>query len=322
MSVFIISHTVTMLVGQAQKNILTDLSKELLIYRIFILFPFEIVRNNQLVTTWRVRLYMCIMLLVYGTLRLFFLLENFDSALQFVLSSGKIWMFITIFDLVFSVISFVGILLNGLITNIHQIEFYQELQSFDMMLSANFGVFVKRSRTRGVNNCVLITNIVYNIFLFMSLFISGHMILNPYQQFAYLFTYYFSNNISILSAHMFVNCVQLCRERIQIVRKLLRNQNPCSMDNMEIVLQLYSRICKQIRLINSFMGLVVLLKVTRDFTLGSSIMYLMCTSFDKMEISGFAHILWIFSLGVFGTLLMAFIAEKLMTEVTLARILC
>lgn len=300
-----------------QPNILSDLRKELFIYRVFILFPFGILQNHQLVTTWRVKLYMYSVFLAYVTLRLTFLLEYYNSFFQFVQINGKIWMLITTFDLVFSALSFVGIFMNGLIMNIQQIEFYQELLKFDIMVKDIFGILVKRSRTRRINSSVMIASLAYNICLFcfhLSLN-SGITILNSFQQFAYFFTYCFFNVITITSAHMFINCAQLCRERLEIVRKLLQNQNRCS--TIAIVMQLYTQICKQILLINSFMGLVVLLKVIRDFTLGSSIMYLMCTSLDKREISEIAYILIMFSQAVIGTLLMVIIADKLMTEVTI-----
>lgn len=134
----------------------------------------------------------------------------------------------------------------------------------------------------------------------------GTTILSPYQHFAYFFTYYIGNIISLSSAILFINCVQLCRERLGIVKKLLCHQDLCSTESLETILKLYIRIRNQILLINSF--IVVLLKVAHDFTLGSSIMYLLCTS-------GILNFAWSFSQTVIGTLLMAIIAEMLTTEV-------
>lgn len=128
-----------------------------------------------------------------------------------------------------------------------------------------------------VNRWALIANIAYLIGDFTySWFYFSRTILSTYLNFALLCTYYFSNILNSASALHYVNCTQLCRERLKILRKILRNFRNYPTERLDVVLHLYIRISNQIFLINRFMGFVVLLKLTHDLTLGTSIAYKMC----------------------------------------------
>lgn len=303
-------------VRQAQRHILSDLKLELFIYRIFLLSPFEIQQNQKLATAWRVKLYICSALVVYVTLRIsfFLLFQGNDKILEYFSTNGKMFMYVAIFDLTFSSLFFVAIVLNGLITNTHQIKFYEDLHLFDEIILATISNPITRSRSRTANTCALIVALVYYIAYFCSsLIYIDTPILTPFQHFALLSTIYIDNILSLLTALYYVNCIQLCRERLEVIRKLLRNHSNFRTEQMHTVLQLYIRIRSQILLINRFMGFMVLLKITHDFTLCSSIMYLICSSLYRAEYI-FQIILW-FGETIVGTLLMALTAELLMTEV-------
>lgn len=303
----------------AARHILSDLRLELFIYRMLLLSPFQISRNHQLSTTWKLRLYMCSMLLFYITLRVTYCLqfENDNATFELLYYNGKLWMMVYLFDFLFSSLSFVGIVWNALTTSADQIEFFQELQHINAILLEAFGVSIKRSRIRTANNCLLVACIVYFIGYFLHSWTKlGATIMTPYQHFAYFFTYYLDNIISGLIALYYVACTQLCRELIAIIRKLLLNYCNFSTGQMEMVLQLYVRILNQISLISRFMGFVVLLKVAHDFTLGSSIVYLIFSSLsgDTIFQNFIRSIKW-FSHTVIGTILIIMSAEMLLTEV-------
>lgn len=157
-----------MSLNQKQPNILFDIRLELLIYRIVLLSPFEFLRNKQLYTTWKIKLYMYTLLVLYTSLRVSFclLFADGDATVKFFVYHGLVWMFVYFFDYVFSAVSVYGIALNGIITNIHQIEFFQQLHNFDVMLIANFGIPIKRSPTRSLSSCALIASLVYNFVAF------------------------------------------------------------------------------------------------------------------------------------------------------------
>lgn len=306
-----------MTVRPAQPNILTDLGLELLIYRILLQSPFEIQKDQQLVTTWRLRLYMCLMLLVYSALRVSFYwqFENND-AIEYFSNNGKLYMFADMFDQMFSALSIGAIFLNGFITNTQQIEFFQELHHFDLMLFNAFDIPIKRSRTRAAMSFALIFGLVYYFGYCISSVtgINTTTLLSNYQYIANTFTLYFANILSFLTAFYYCNCTQLCRERLSITRKLLRNPSNFSIEQMNTVLQLYVGIRSQILLINKFMGVVVLLKIAHDFALASFIVYLMCSSLYRVKDHILDLLLWLGE-AVIGPLLMTLTANMLMTEV-------
>lgn len=308
-----------MLVRRARPHILSELRLELFIYRILLLVPFEIQSDHHLASTWRIRLYMCSMLLVYVTLRVSYCLqfERNDETFQYFLSNGKVWMLVYMFNFVFSTLSFGCIILNGLFTSTHQIKFFQEFHNFDAILFADFGISIIRSRTRKVNSLALFLGFAYFIGYFLSSWAHPNTsIMNSFQLFSYFITEYFDNILNLLSALYYINCTQLCRERLVAVNKLLQNYCNFSNEQMDIVLQLYVRICIQISLINRFMGIVVLIKITHDFTLGSTIVYAICSSLYSAEIFKelFDLILWL-GQTIIGTLLITLIANMLITEV-------
>lgn len=300
-------------VGRAQLNILTDLSLELLVYRILLLSPFEILRNQQLATTWRVKLYVCTVFLVYVALRVFFCISlgPGNKLLQFFSYNGQIWMLVELFDFVFTVLSFGGIVMNGLVTSEHQIKFYQNLHEFDNKLAADFKVFIRRSRSRTLNRWTLIASLFYCIVDFFNSWIGYGPIMSSILKFSFLFPYYISNLLAFVSALQFVNCAQLCRERLAIVVKLLRCNGRT--ERLDKILHLYACIRKQIFRINKFMGFVVLLKLGHDFTMGTSIMFMICT-YDN-EITDLLHLIWWFGHTVIGTLLITLVAGILLAEV-------
>lgn len=305
-----------MSVRRAQRHILSDLKLELIIYRIFLLSPFEITQNHQLAKTWRTKLYMCSMLLVYAALRISFSLQfpGNNGTLQYFSTNGRMIMFVDLFDFTFSSVSFVATILNGLITSSQQIEFFEELHYFDKMLFTAFGIPTRRSRSRTAHSCTLFLGLVYLLGYFVSSLRNiFNTMLTPYQCLAYYFTFYLDAIVSLLTALYYVNCTQLCRERLAIIRIVLRNYRNLSTEQMDTVLEQYNRIRRQILLINRFMGFVLLLKIAHDFTLGSSIVYVMCSSLYRAE-NIFEIIFW-FVGTVIGTLLMIMGAEMLMTEV-------
>lgn len=306
-----------MSVRQTKPNILTDLSLELLIYRIVLLSPFEILHNQKLAITWRVRLYVYTALLVYAANRVFFCIRmvQINQFLEFFTITGPLWRYVELFDYVFTAVSFAGILTNGLVTSNHQIQFYQELHDFDTQLSADFKISVCRSRTRAINRWVLFANLVYSCgdFYYQYSWLSYSYILAPSLKLTFLFTFYVSDILVFVSAVQFISCTQLCRERLEIVVKLLRSY--CSNDPSERlgkILLLYARICSQIVRINKFMGFVVLLKLGHDFTMGTTLLFMMC-AYDNgitttFSISWFVHTL-------LGTILMTLLSGILIKEV-------
>lgn len=303
----------------AQRHILSELRLELLIYRILLIAPFEILRNQQLATTWKIRLYMCSMLLVYITLRVTYSVqfEDNDTTNEYLYNNGKLWMIVYLFDYIFSTLSFGGLVLNGLFTTTYQIEFFKELQHFDAILNAAFGVPIKRSRIRTANQWALVVGLAYFIgYFFKVLTKFGTTILTPYQHFAYYFTFYLDNILGLITALYFVTCTQLCAERLQCVRKLLRNYSNFSTKKLGIVLELYVRIRSQLFLINRFMGFLIILKISHDFSLGSSIVYMIFCSLkgDKVFNEFVTSIKW-FCETVIGTILMILAAEMLLAEV-------
>lgn len=305
-------------VSQEQPQILSDLSLELFIYRILLLSPFEIRRKHEIVTTWRVKLYMYTFLIAYVTLRLFIciiLVENKEILDQLFLFNGKLWMLIEIFDFAISAFLFGGIVTSGLITNNHQVKFYQDLHDFDVKLIADFGVSISRSRVRRINKWALIVSLVYNVGDIINVWISFiPTILTMFEKFAYFFTYYISNIVGFITALQFVLCTQLCRERIAIIRQLLRNKNHS--ERLDNVLNLLLRIRNQIFLINKFMGFVLLIKLAHDFTLGTSILYMLFSSSYDEGISEFYHILWWFCETISGSLVMTLLTEMLLKDVS------
>lgn len=277
-------------------------------------FTFEILHNQKLATTWRVRFYVYTALLVYAAFRVFFcfLMDQNDQFLEFFSITGPIWMYIELFDYVYTAISFAGILTNGLMTSNHQIQFYEELHDFDKQLAADFKIFVRRSRTRAINQWVLLANLVYccGDFYYQYSWLSYAYTLAPI--FLFLFTYYVSNILAFGSALQLISCTQLCRERLAIVLKLLRSYSNDSTQRLGKILHLYARICSQIVRINKFMGFVVLLKLFHDFTIGTSLLFMMC-AYDNgitftYSISWFVHTL-------LGTILMTLLSGILMQEV-------
>lgn len=64
------------------------------------------------------------------------------------------------------------------------------------------------------------------------------------------------------------------------------------------------------------MGVLVLLKIARDFTLSSSLVYLMCSSLCAAEgiVENLELLVWLFET-IIGTILITVTAEMLMTEV-------
>lgn len=300
-----------MTVRQTQSHVFTDLSIELLIYRILLLSLFEIRRDQQLAPTRRVRLYAYSVVLGYVIVRVYIciLLIQSNATLKIFLFSGNLWMYVELFYFAFTTVSFVGIVMNGLWTNTQQIEFYQELYDFDAKLTANFGVSVRRSRTHMVKICTMIAGLVYLVGDFC--ISSIHFSAAPNFELAYFLTFYIHKILAFASSIHFVNCTQLCRERLTIVGKLLRNKHHT--ERLDDVLHLFARIRSQILLINRFMGFVVLLTLTHDFTMGTSIMYVMFSY--NASIRQYLQLAWWFSHTVIGTILMTLVAEMLNTEV-------
>lgn len=306
-------------IHQKQPHILSDLSFELLVYRLLLLSPFEVLRNQQIVSTWRVKLYMFTFFLVYALLRVYLciILVSNDKIFQTVFSyDGQIWKVVQI--LIFGLVAllFVGIVMNAVLMNKHQIKFYADLHDFDFKLSADFGVSIGRSRMRAINRWSLIVNLCYNFFDSIYYW-NTHVppILTFSQRFAYFVIYYFSNIIGFVSVLQFVNCTQLCRERMEIIKKLLRNKSHTV--RIGIVLHLYARIRGQIVLINKFMGFVVLIKLIHDFTVGTSILYMMFVSSYDDGITEFCEMLWWFSHNIIGAALMTFLSEMLTSDVSI-----
>lgn len=306
-----------MSVHPEKPHIFTDLKKDLFIYRILLLSPFEILRNQQLAITWRVKVYVYTVLLVFAMFRMHFiiLLCQNDEIVPLFLFNGQLWILVDLFDFVFAALSFGGIVINALVTKNYQMDFYEKLYDFDVKLKAVFGISIDRSRTRDVYRFALIASLAY----FAANSICGLInfsdsILTTYQNFALFSTYYLSNILTFASALQYVNCTQLCRERLQFVRKILRNFRNCPSEHLDKVLELYTRISNQVILINRFMGFVVLIKVTHDFTLGTSVVYILCSAdYEFMDVLNFV---WWFSLTVIGTLLINLEADMLMTEVS------
>lgn len=298
-------------VRRAQPNILTDLNLELIIYRILLLSPFEILRNQHIATTWRVKLYVYTSLFACAVLRVVFciLLVKSDKFHDFFLYNGPLWMLVDLFDYVFTALSVFCTIMNSLVTRKHQIKFYQELQNFDIKLAADFKIAVRRSRTRTINRWVLIASLIYCIGDFYNSWINYGPTISSSLKFTFLFTYYFSNILAFVSALQFVNCTQLCSERLVIIRKLLRSYS--SNKRLDKILHLYGRICSQIFHINKFMGFVVLLKVAHDFTMGTSILFMMCSYDAEMVV----YWMWFFGHTVIGTLMMTLVSGTLITEV-------
>lgn len=209
--------------------------------------------------------------------------------------NGKVWLLVCLFDFAFSTLLFCCIVLNGLFTSTQQIEFFQELHRFGATLFAAFGIPITRSRTRQANRLALILGFIYFIGYFLSSWTRPNTtVMSNLQLFSYFLTDYFDSITNLLSALFYVNCAQLCRERMSVIRKLLRNYCQFRTVQIKTVLQLYVQICSQILLINRFMGVVVILKITHDFTLGSSIVYSICSSLYSAEILKelFDLILW------------------------------
>lgn len=306
-----------MSVSWAQKHIFSDLKLELFIFRIYLLSPFEIIKHQRLANTWRVKMYMFVMVILYIVLRLSFYVQfqDSDAILRYFLIYGKFWMIVYSFDIMFSLVSFFGVVLNGVITSNSQIEFFQELHHFDVMLFDFVGIPIRRSRTRTANSCALIVGLLYFLGYFISGVIDDATFLAPYQVFAFHFTNFIDRTLNLLIALLYVNCTQLCRERLASVRKLLQNCSNFNTEQMDTVLQLYVRIRSQILLINRFMGFMII-KIAHDFTLGSSIVFFICSSLYSANANGdiFDITVW-FLETVIGTLLMILAAECFMTEV-------
>lgn len=302
----------------AQPHMLSDFRLEQLTYRIFLLSPFEILEDQQLATTWKTILYMLIMLLAYATLRISFWLQFQDNgAYKFLSANGNLWMFTRIFDFIVSSLSFGVVILNGLSTNTHQIQYFQELHNVDIKLFTSFGVVIKRSRIRIASNVFLVLGLFYYFgYFFGSLSTVGSKMLTPYQKFASNFTSYFDCILNLIIALFYVNCTQMCRERLSSVRILLRHYSNFSTEQMDAVLQLYVRIRGLIFLINRFMGFMVLLKIAHDFILASSIVYEMCSSlYSAKELVDYLELLsWLVEVAI-GPILMTLTAEMLSTEV-------
>lgn len=306
---------------QKQPHILSDLSLELFLYRLLLLSPFEIHRNEQIVTTWRVKFYMLTFLFAYATLRLHLCIllaikENFLQ--QLFLFNGQIWMYVELFGFAVSSLLFVCIVTNGLLKISHQIKFYQNLNDFDIKLNADFGVSIRRSRTRALNRWALIVSLICNVgdFIYTWITIESELF-TIYEKSAYFFTYYSSNIIGFVSALQFLKCTQLCRERIAVIRELLRKN--CHTERIDNVLNLYAHIRSQIFLINKFMGFIVLIKLVHVFTLGTSIMYLIFTFSYDDGITEFLQLLWWFSYTIIGTLVMTLLTEMLLTDVSTSK---
>lgn len=305
-------------VHQEQLHILSDMRIELLIYRILLLAPFEIIGNQKIVTTWRVKIYMYTILFIVATLRLYLfilLALNQNTLQQLFLFNGELWMYVELFSFVISALLFVCIVTSGLLTSKHQIKFYQDLYDFDVKLNVDFGITVIRSRMRTINEWVLFVSLTYNVGDFIYAWINFvPTALNFYQKFAYFCTCYFSNIIGFISALQFVKCAQLCRERIAIIRKLIHDKYHT--ERIENVLNLYAHIRSQILLINKFMGFVVLSKLVHDFTMGTSILYMLFSSSYDDGIMEFWQLLWWLSHTIIGTLLITLFTEMLMTDVS------
>lgn len=305
-------------VRSAVPHILSDFRLEQLIYRIFLLSPFEIVQDQQLATTWRIRLYMCIMLLGYTVLRISFCLQfQNNDAYEYLSANGNLWMFANVFYLTLSSLTFTVVILNGFITGNDQIEYFQELFDVDMKLFTSFGINLKRSRWRLASNGLLVLGFVNNIRYFVISMTSNHTtILTPFQMFSFNFTCYFDYILSLFTAVFYVNCTQLCRERLASTSKLLQNYSNLSTEQMDTVLQLFVQIRRLTLLINRFMGVVVLLKIPHDFINGSFVVYVMCSSlYSSKELVDSVEILLWFVEAVIGPIVMTLTAEMLSREV-------
>lgn len=306
-----------MSVHQKQPQILSDMFLELIIFRILLLSPFKILRNQQIVTTWQLKFYMFTFLFAYVTLRLYLCVllvikENFLQ--QLFLYNGKLWMYVELFSFAISALLFVCIIMNGLLTIKHQIKFYQDLNDFDIKLKENFDISIDRSRTRAINRWALIVSLTCNVGDIFYVWITFVPAISLDEKFTYFFTCYFSNTIGFILALQFVKCTQLCRERLAIIRKLL--QSKYHFERIDNILNLYAHIRSLIFLINKFMGFVVLIKLAHDFTMGTSIMYLMFSySYDDGIAELLQLISW-FGQSITGTLLMTLLTEMLLTDVS------
>lgn len=160
-----------MSVRAAKRHIMSDMKLEQFIYRIFLLSPFEILQNQQLASTWRIKVYMFLILVLYYTFRISFCLtfQDINAIIEHFSYNGKLWMFVDMFDFTFSALSFGIIVLNGLITKTQQIEFFEKLHHFDERLLTSFGIPIRRSRTRAANSCSLIVGLAYFLGYFLSL---------------------------------------------------------------------------------------------------------------------------------------------------------
>lgn len=303
-------------IRQTKPHILTELRLDLFFYRILLLSPFEILPIQQLSSTWRIKLYVCTVLIVFASLRIYFVMCLAESAEIFdlFLFNGQLWMLCDLFDFAFVSLSFCGIVINALVTTNHQIKFYENLNDFNVKLIADFGISIQRSRTQTVNRWVLMASLAYfsGDFIYFWMHFKNTILTN-YQNFALLFPFYLTNILTFATALQYVDCTQLLRERLQVIRKILGNYRTFRCERLDKVLLLYTRITNQTCLINRFMGFVVLLKLTHDFTLGTSVVYIMCSKMIGFKY--FFYLMWWFSITIIGTLLMTLVAHKLMAEV-------
>lgn len=302
------------------QHVYVMLHLEFLIYRIHLLSPFQMLPNIQFSCTIQIKVYMCTMFVSYMTLRILFMIENNAQSLQYFLKSGNLWFSILTFDFIFETFSFACIVFNSLWTRAYQIKFFQILNQFDVILFDVFNVpkkcFQKHVR---IARWILMLCLLHFAVSIYNTAINGILqnVFNSFQQFAYIFTSYFDYSLSVLVAILFIHCTEMCRERLVMIKQVLRSRIILTTSHLEAIFQLYSRICILIVMINNFMGFVILLKMFHDLSLGTSVAYLYLTTTDWGDDQGISSINFFkqFLLTIAGTFLMSLFADFLMTEV-------
>lgn len=291
-----------------------------IVQRVFLLSPIRYNNlDNTLATTYWTSTCSFIVFIIYLILSCLYVLKLNNEPSKYFTSNGFVWFITSTGDYILSKIMVIFVFIIAERKKHQQIKFFSILSRLDDILRMQFNLhneFAYYHRTNIIAMaCIIVLHIVMTSEVGNR--ISDYDNIQAIRLIPVVVPFYWENCICWLTVLMFINAATMLRNRYSIIRTLASCNEPHILSNRKTLIFAYIELFQLIDILNDYIGWILLIRLAHDFTLSSSICYLMFSTImdNNANVSNMVNMFCWFLMTMARIVLVTVFAEIVLAEV-------
>lgn len=301
-----------------KQTIIAAYRTQIYFHRIFLLCPLRFNNNGDLSNGWLQIVYTYCVLFIFVTFTILLTLAT-DLTSDYYTANGRVWLIFGLTEFFLSKIAFVVIVIIAERKKHQQVSFFNSIAQLDRLLQKEFNISTNYAIYRRVNLCAIFIIICYfgasTFDIGRRLFSFGNFrgIKLPAMALPLLLELC----VFAMIVTIYINGVMLIGDKFSIVKKLMQSKYVQNTDKLHKLMYVYIELFKVITIWNDYIGWIMMMRLTHDFTASTTVSYLLfATLMDNSGTSSnIFNITVLLSQNVIRIVLVTVFAEHAITKV-------